>query len=332
MPAPQQQTLFGARPVEPAAAVGPTEVSAELRALGERLPPLLRMGTSSWAYPGWVGQVYDRVVSEPILSHSGLSAYGRHPLLRAVGVDRTHYAPMDRATFAEHAAQVPEHFRFLAKAHEVLTLARFPRHPRYGAQAGEKSPHFLDPAYASEVVVGPFAEGLGKKAGPLLFQMAPQDVVELGGPLGFPARVHRFLSALPRGTFYALEVRNAALIGPALADALYAARAAPCLLAYPHLPDLATQARLLQIERSPALVVRWMLQRSMTHEGAGAKYAPFDRLQDPDPETRGQLARLIVDMLRRNRPALIIVNNNAEGCAPRSIRLLAEEVGGLLGA
>lgn len=73
-----------------------------------------------------------------------------------------------------------------------------------------------------------------------------------------------------------------------------------------------------------------MLHRDMTHETAGAKYAPFDRLQDPDPATRAQIARLVVAMLRRNRPALIIVNNNAEGCAPRSIQLLAEEVRRLL--
>lgn len=330
MPAPTQQVLFAPRPTEPSAPVGPAPCPPEIATLGAQLPPLLRFGTSSWGYPGWVGQVYDRVASEQILAQKGLLAYSQHPLLRAVGIDRTHYAPLEREAFAELAAQVPESFRFLAKAHDALTLARFPRHPRYGARQGETNERFLDPVYASEAVIGPFAEGLGKKAGPLLFQMAPQDMVDLGGPLGFPARLHRFLSRLPKTSFYALEVRNAALLTPALGDALAAARAAPCLLAWPHMPDVETQARVLQIERFPALVLRWMLQRSMTHESAGAKFTPFDRLQDPDPATRAQIARLAVAMLRRNKPVLIIVNNNAEGCAPRSIQLLAEEVGGLL--
>lgn len=332
MSAPRQQSLFGAPAAPPAAVspVGPAEADDELRALGARLPPLLRFGTSSWAYSGWVNLVYDRVVPEPLLSRQGLRAYSAHPLLRAVGVDRTHYAPISAELWAEHAEQVHEDFRFLAKAHDALTLARFPRHPRYGANQGERNDRFLDPAYAVEEVVGPFAQGLGKKAGPLLFQFAPQDVVELGGPLGLPARLHRFLSALPKTSFYAVELRNAPLLSPALSDALAAARAAPCLLAYPGMPDLETQARILRIERFPALVVRWMLHQGMSHEAAGAKFSPFDRLQADDPTTRAQLARLIVDALARSRPALVIVNNNAEGCAPRSIRLLADEVSRLL--
>lgn len=332
MPGPQQQSLFAPAPpsAERPGPVGPAQVQAELARLGEALPPLLRMGTSSWAYPGWVGLVYDRVASESSLAQRGLLAYGRHPLLRTVGIDRTHYAPLEAAAFAELAEQVPEHFRFLAKAHDALTLARFPRHARYGARQGERNERFLDAAYASEAVVGPFAEGLGKKAGPLLFQLAPQDVVELGGPLGFPARLHRFLGSLPKSTFYAVEVRNAALVVPALGDALAAARAAPCLLAWPHMPDLETQARVLGVERSPALVIRWMLHRSMTHESAGAKYAPFDRIQDEDPETRAQIASLAAAMLQRNKPVLIIVNNNAEGSAPRSIERLARAVSAAL--
>lgn len=326
-----QQSLFrSAQPPPEAAPVGPAPVSEEVAALGDSLPPLLRFGTSSWAYPGWVNLVYDRVAPEATLSRRGLAAYARHPLLRAVGVDRTHYAPMTTAQWAELAAVVPDHFRFLAKAHDALTLARYPRHPRYGARQGERNDRFLDAAYAAEAVVGPFAEGLGRKAGPLLFQLAPQDLLDLGGIQGFADRVHTFLSALPRGTFYALEVRNASLITRELGDALADVRAAPCLLAYPQMPDLETQAKILGIERFPALVIRWMLQRSMTHEQAGARFAPFDRLQAEDPDTRAAVARLAVGALGRGRPVVVIVNNNAEGSAPRSIGLLAEEVGQML--
>lgn len=331
MPGLRQQTLFGAPPPADVGAVcGPAPVSDALRALGERLPPLLRFGTSSWGYPGWVNLVYDRVASESALSKEGLRAYSQHPLLRAVGVDRTHYAPMSAAQYGELAAQVPDHFRFLAKAHEVLTLARFPRHPRYGPQAGELNPRFLDPIYASDAVVGPFFEGLGRKAGPLLFQFAPQARPDLGVGSAFAERLGAFLRALPRGPYLAVEVRNAPLLGPELSDALASARAGPCLLAHPNLPDVETQARLLDIERFPALVLRWMLRRDMEHEEAGAKYAPFDRLQDEDAPTREAVARLAVRAVSRGKPALIIVNNNAEGSAPRSIVKLAEAVAALL--
>ena len=331
MPGLRQQTLFGAPPPpDPGAACGPAPVDERLVALGARMPPLLRFGTSSWGYPGWVNLVYDRVVSESALARRGLVAYSQHPLLRAVGVDRTHYAPMSAAQWQELAEQVPEHFRFLAKAHEQLTLARFPRHPRYGPQAGEVNPRFLDPGYAAEAVVGPFGEGLGKKAGPLLFQFAPQRLEDLGGALGFAERLGAFLRAQPRGPYLAVEIRNSALLTPELADALASARAGPCLLAHPSLPDLETQARLFDIKRFPALVLRWMLRRDMEHEEAGAKYAPFDRLQDEDEPTRSAVARLAVAAIGAGRPALIIVNNNAEGSAPRSILKLAEAIDALL--
>lgn len=43
------------------------------------LPKNLRIGTSSWSYPGWIGTVWDREYSEGALSKHGLSAYAQHP-------------------------------------------------------------------------------------------------------------------------------------------------------------------------------------------------------------------------------------------------------------
>lgn len=158
----------GRTPVGAAAPVGWHLEAA--KALG----PEVRLGTSSWSFPGWEGKVWDRGATEHELARSGLAAYARHPLLRTVGIDRTFYAPVPARTLAEYAAQVPDDFRFLVKAHEHLCLARFPEHPRYGALRGAESPHFLDAAYAIEQVVEPFLEGLGAKGGPLLFQFPPR--------------------------------------------------------------------------------------------------------------------------------------------------------------
>ena len=47
-------------------------------------------------------------------------------LFRTVGVDRTFYGPVNADTFRAWAAAVPDDFRFLVKAHEALTLSRFP--------------------------------------------------------------------------------------------------------------------------------------------------------------------------------------------------------------
>src|SRR5262245_5955808 len=79
-------------------------------------------------------------------------AYAKHPLLRAVGIDRTYYAPISADQFAAYAAQVPDGFRFLVKAHELCTIPRFGPQNRYNAAPGEPNPQFLDPAYATEQV------------------------------------------------------------------------------------------------------------------------------------------------------------------------------------
>ena len=92
-----QLSLF---PLEPVARESPTSALAaaveardeRCRALQARLPPTLRMGTSSWSFPGWAGIVYPRSVPASVLAREGLREYARRPLLRTVGIDRSYYA------------------------------------------------------------------------------------------------------------------------------------------------------------------------------------------------------------------------------------------------
>jgi uncharacterized protein YecE (DUF72 family) len=306
--------------------VGPAEVPDEVAALGAELPAGFRMGPSSWSFPGWVDLVYDRRYAESRLAREGLAAVARHPLMRAVGLDRTHYAPVAAAELAVYAAQVPESFRFLVKAHEALSLARWPDRPRYGRERGMKNPLFLDAAYAAQEVVGPYVEGLGEKGGALLFQFAPQD---LGSPEGFAAELHAFLRALPRGPLYAVELRNRELLIPRYAQALADAGAVHCVNAHPRMPDVLTQARLAGPpgeSHGRALVLRWLLGRGETYAAAGRRFAPFDRLVAEDLPTRRGIARLVRATLAAGGEALVTVNNNGEGSAPRSMARLAEEV------
>src|SRR5262245_5048315 len=108
-----QLDLFQPPAAEPKAqVVGAAAVSPELVAVAQRLPQNIYLGTSSWAFPGWYGLVYDRTASESQLARHGLAAYAQHPLLRAVGIDRTYYAPLPAADFAAYAAVVPDDFRF----------------------------------------------------------------------------------------------------------------------------------------------------------------------------------------------------------------------------
>src|SRR5680860_572641 len=88
-----------ADPSTHAAPVGPAPTHERIRRLADALPPGLRLGRSSWSFPGWAGIVYDRAVSERTLAKAGLSAYARHPLLRSFGIDRTYYRPVSEEIF-----------------------------------------------------------------------------------------------------------------------------------------------------------------------------------------------------------------------------------------
>lgn len=327
-----QLDMFGAPPAPKRGAIEPATVDDETRRLGAALPPTLRLGTSSWSFPGWAGVVYRDLASEAALAKGGLGAYAAHPLLGAVGVDRTFYAPVGVDTLAGYAAAVPATFRFLVKAHEALTLARFPAHARYGTLRGQPSPQYLDAAYARDAVIAPFVDGLGSRGGVLLFQFAPQPAELLAGPGGksaprrFAERLYRFLRELPPGPRYAVEVRTAELLTPDYAAALRAADAVPGLAVLPGLPPLDVQARLTRVHEAPALVVRWMLAAHHDYESARAAYQPFDRLVDPDPRNRRAIADLLRGAIARGVPATVIVNNKAEGSSPRSIVELAREL------
>ncbi len=114
-------SLFG--PPPEAAPVAPAETDDELQRLARRLPASIRLGTSSWSFPGWQRIVYGGEYDEARLARDGLPAYARHPLLRTVGIDRSFYQPLSAQQYAAYARQVPEEFRFLVKAPARVTAA-----------------------------------------------------------------------------------------------------------------------------------------------------------------------------------------------------------------
>lgn len=322
-----QLGLFAAAEVpSQAQLVEEAQPSAGVPSLAEQLPANLRFGTSSWSFPGWAGLVYQRRYGEARLAREGLAAYARHPLLRAVGIDRTHYAPVDAEQHRRWASVVPADFRFLVKAHDELTLQHFARHPRHGSRQGTVNPRFLDAGYAEEAVIAPALEGMGEKLGVILFQFAAQDLTPLGGAGAFCHKLHQFLASLPRGPRYAVELRNPELLGEEYRDVLLDTGVSHCLNAVRGMPTLREQVGIVRGAVGPLIVIRWLLPRHLRYEEAYRKYAPFSSLVEEDPHTRRDLVDILARAEERGRDAMVIVNNKAEGCAPRSIEGLAQAV------
>jgi len=323
VPTPEPQlALFGhAEPPASSEADGARRVGAappndELVALAATLPSCIRMGTSSWSFPGWAGLVYapGRYTANR-LSNAGLAAYGRHPLLRAVGVDRTFYGSVEADVFRAYAAQVPSDFRFLVKAQDVCTTP-------FDRGRGTVNAHFLDPVWAAEVVVRPCADGLEDHAGPLLFQFPPLPVGRLGGVREVHARLRAFLDGLPRGPWYAVEFRNPALFTAERYADMAARDVSACVNVHPAAAGLPQQREQLAQASSSRLVVRWMLRPDRHYAEAKEEFAPFDQRLEPDDESVDELSRTLLWWADRGE-GVVIVNNKAEGSSPLSIEALS---------
>uniref|UniRef100_E1T845 DUF72 domain-containing protein n=1 Tax=Burkholderia sp. (strain CCGE1003) TaxID=640512 RepID=E1T845_BURSG len=303
--------------------------SQDVLALAAQLPPQIHLGTSTWSFPGWNGIVYGDEYSNSKLSRDGLTAYGAHPLLKTVSIDRSFYQALTVTDYLRYAQQVPDDFRFIVKAPMTITDATV------RAERGEPvslNPCFLNAQMAIDDFVTPCLEGLGAKAGALVFQLPPLPDQVLTQPAVFLERLAAFLTALPKlpeGTCYAIEIRDASLLTPRFIRTLKAAGVRYCVGIHARMPDPLRQAAALALldgEPAGPLIVRWSLHGGFKYEQAKAKYEPFDKLVDEDPATRASLAELAARYALAGQPVVIAVNNKAEGSAPLSCIELAREI------
>lgn len=325
----EQDDLFGdAAPPE----VQLAPAALNYAPLAAALPPGLRLGVSTWSYPGWQGLIWDGPYDASVLSRLGLTGYHRHPLLRTVCVDRSFWRPLTEEQYAAYARQVDADFRFVVKCPAMVTDAQVRDEHGAGQMA---NPVFLEPALALQHFVQPALAGLGDKLGVLVYQLSPLPREQLHAPAALLARLQTLLAATRAAlvaapqVVVAVEVRDAELLTPELVAVLRAGGATFCLGLHGKMPPIAEQLPLLRALWPGPLVCRWNLNRSFGPFGypqAQDKHSPFDQIRSPDPDTRAILARTIAGICGAGQPAFVTVSNDAEGCAPRSIALLAEAV------
>lgn len=327
-----QDSLFSPQQAPAQGSVRPATHRPELTTLARQLPSALRLGTSSWHYPGWATLVWDRLYNEAQLSRDGLAAYAAHPLFRTVGVDRGFYKPLTREQWAAYAAQVPTDFRFVLKAPSLVTDAQL-----RGADgsAREANPAFLSEAAAASQFVEPALAGLGEKLGALVFQISPLPSSWLIRMPQLIAQLHRLLASLPAlrehapDAVVAVEVRDPQWLTSDFVDALRDTGATYCLGLHAKMPPISEQLPILRALWPGPLVCRWnlnLVHGAYGYEEAHEKYHPYNKLIDPDPGTRTALARVIAGTVGAGQPAYVTLSNKAEGCSPLSVIALAEAI------
>lgn len=283
-------------------------------ALARRLPPGLLLGPSSWTFPGWEGLVYPRGVRREDLVERGLSLASRHPLFRTVGVDRSHYAPLEEAELAHYASELPAGYPCVLKAWSALTSLE--------DRSGNDNPLFLDTRECERRVLLPLARRFAEHVGVLVFQLAPVSARNLPHPEAFAARLDAFLGALPTAFRYAVELRNRELLGPAYLDVLARHGVAHVLNLWERMPTIGRQLALPGVLTAPFVVCRLSIPPGGRYEEQKRRFAPFDRIVAVDEGMRVDVEALARACRMGRKTLYLTVNNKVEGSSPLTIRAL----------
>ena len=154
------------------------------------------IGTSSWKYDGWLGQIYtrDRYLSRGKFSQKRFEAecLGEYAeTFPIVCGDFSFYQFPSPEFWQKLFASAPPSLKFALKVPEEVTCEVFPKHPRYGPRAGVKNPAYL----AADALRALFLEPLepyAARIAPLIFEFGSRTA----SPFEFVDRLDPFLEEL----------------------------------------------------------------------------------------------------------------------------------------
>jgi uncharacterized protein YecE (DUF72 family) len=276
------------------------------------------IGTSSWKYPGWIGEIYSphRYSSHKRFEAECLTEYAE--TFPIVCGDFAFYQFPSPQFWQKLFALVPKSFLFAFKAPEEITRPRYPTHPRYGARAGTANLSFLDAELLQANfldLLAPYAERV-----PLIifeFGTIPRTVFETAAE--FTAALKPFLAKLPAGFRYAIEIRNPEYLDEPYLDLLRHHGIAHVFNAWTYMPPLAEQIKRPDAYTSGFTVTRALLTPGRTYEVAVETFQPYTAIREPNQAVRDALRQVLVRAKLRSEPTYIFVNNRLEGFAPGTI-------------
>ena len=304
-------------------------LSFDRAALAARLRSLaaenIWIGTSSWKYEGWLGQIYspDRYLTRGRFSRKRFEAECLAEYAETFPVvcgDFSFYQFPPPEYWSKLFASAPATLRMALKVPEEVTAEVFPKHARYGPRAGMVNESYLNAGALAALFLEPLQPYRSRLA-PLIFEFGSRGA----SPREFTGRLDQFLGALPAGFRYAVEVRNREYLHPRYFECLRSHGVAHVLNAWTRMPPLSEQLAMPGVFPADFTVVRALLRHGRTYEEAVAQFQPYREIRDENPEARDSLRALIRRMREERRAAYIFVNNRLEGNAPEMIRAVLEE-------
>ena len=300
-----------------------TTYRSQLAALAERG---VYLGTSSWKYLGWLGQVYQRdryeyrgKFAESRFERDCLREYAE--TFKTVCVDAAYYTFPSEKNLQGLADQVPDDFRFAFKVTDEVTMRRYPKIPRFGERGGTINENFLNAPLFIQRFLQPLVV-LGAKVGPIIFEFSRFYASDFSKGSEFVAALDAFLGALPKEWTYSVELRNEKWLASEYLECLRRHNVAHVFNNWTDMPPISEQLNLVgDLKTDRHTVARFLLRPGRPYEEAVKKFQPYQTTQELNENARGAGYVLINGAL--SRPArngtYLYVNNRLEGNAINTI-------------
>lgn len=219
--------------------------------------------------------------------------------------------------------QTTDDFKLSLKVTDRITITRYPDIPRYGPLAGTTNPDFLNVELFEDAFLKPI-EALKKKRGTIIFEFStfqPNSGVTYEK---FIEMIDRFLSSLPKGYEYAVEIRNSEFLRDGYLRVLESYGVAHVLNNWTRMPPIIDQIQIGGVLTSTFSVARALLKPGRTYEQAVQMFQPYDGIKEENEELRLGLAEAVRTCVSEGRTLYAYVNNRAEGNSPKTIEAILD--------
>jgi uncharacterized protein YecE (DUF72 family) len=291
------------------------------------------IGTSSWKYQGWFGQLYDRAryeyrgrFAEARFNRECLREY--REVFKTVCVDAAYYTFPSERYLTGMVEQTPDDFLFALKVTDAITVKKFPKLDRFGEMAGKRNENFLNADLFTKAFLKP-CEPVRRSIGLLMFEFSRFWTTDYQRGREFMADLDKFLGQLPKGWPYGVEIRNRNWLRQDYFDSLGRHGVAHVFNSWEAMPPISEQMALPGSRTNSDLVAaRFMLKPGRRYEDAVKMFEPYDQTKEVNADARAAGKALITEGIKHapKRRTFVYVNNRLEGNALVTISAMMDAV------
>jgi len=291
-------------------------------------------GTSTWTCPEWRGKVYlgdyrgaRKDFVEKVFKEKALEEYSQ--VFTSGCLDASYYDWPGQKQFERYNEQIADGFKLGMKVTNTITHRRM-----NGNQFGPLNPNYLNWGMFEEKFLKPVTDILGSKLGPIIIEFSPFHFSKRTGspseyqPLDFVKDLHKFLSNIPKGYYFSVEVRDPELVLPPFTryfDCLNYHGVAHVINQHKLMPAIEDHVEIPGSTPAEYIVVRTLERPGLGQAEAKEMFAPFIKAQRPVPEMRHAIAKLVANAIEDQKTIFVYANNQTEGNSPDTIAGVLED-------